>query len=120
LRVAIDIHSGYADDVRSAREGVVIMVRVPAKVRKEHEAQQALFDDAIKRAESLRDAGLALFSESKFYDALGDAGQEVSETLNGLYDLVSALEGQKMVARHEFMMYGVDPYQRYLVANNID
>jgi type IV secretory pathway VirD2 relaxase len=97
------------------------MVRIPAKVRKEHEAKMALFDVAIERAKAAEVVMQAMFTDVQFYDVLGeDAAKAISDQMNGAHDLVGALEGEKQFEEREFRMYGVDPYQRHLVANNID
>lgn len=96
------------------------MVRVPAKVRKEHEAKIKQFDIAIERAKAAEGVVLALFADPALQDLGGDAGKAISDAMNGAHDLVGILEGEKAFEEREFAFYGVDPFQRYLVANNID
>lgn len=96
------------------------MVRVPAKVRKEHEAKVAQFDIAIERAKAARDVVIALFQAPGLELLNGDARDAISDQMNAMHDLVESLEGEKALEEREFGFYGVDPYQRHLVANNID
>lgn len=96
------------------------MVRVPAQVRKQHEAQVKLLDEAIARAERVVRLYAQLFEPERFQSVPDDAAKAVSDAWNAAHDMVSALKGEKAYVEREFRFYGVDPVQRSLVANNID